>query len=495
MACLAVVFLLTAHTSVRAAEPIARPLEEETMTAILDRDGSDGYTGDFVLIYNPLLENGASVRTGNLTGLVETADSAPVREDIYFETREGLYSAPDPYVTDELRQADGYAFDGDDPWQVGFRRVFSVSPYGELAFEVSAVSERCRVWSPVNPNYGPIEDFDPAYPEILAQEMDRVIPILEDVFGAAPDPRGDGKMNIFCFDFNAPRTLGFVNTGDVYNEVQLSQGIVFQGNNPPMVHINSAVVWQEGDLGLLYLSTAHEIQHSIGIARSGSADFTLWSGKVKTLTEFLSVAAEEVVYPGAGTFHDLAYWYSEATLWEDLAEDDARMYLRSNSKRQSGESLFDWSRDESENYAAMLLLVNFTENRGGTEAFKHILDRWVELTETSVVMADRMHPAQLVWEELGYEDYASFVEDFLLSVLLHEDEGPYRLHPFAGYDAAEFDGVENPFSVMVPIITDKNVTIRLGGYAVIKPVDGVYYPPATASKDACYVGITLKQAG
>ena len=93
---------------------------------------------------------------------------------------------------------------------------------------------------------------------------------------------------------------------------------------------------------------------------------------------------------------------------------------------------------------------------------------------------------------MGYEDYPSFIEDFLLSILLHEEEGPYQLHPFEGYEPTLWNGEENPFSHMKPIITDKGIYIGAGSYAILRPVDGVYYPPATASKDLCYVGISWK---
>lgn len=49
---------------------------EETLTAFLDRDGSDGYAGDYVLVYRPALEGGSKPNEA------------------------------DPYLTDEIRQAD-----------------------------------------------------------------------------------------------------------------------------------------------------------------------------------------------------------------------------------------------------------------------------------------------------------------------------------------------------------------------------------------------------
>ncbi|MBD5085479.1 MAG: hypothetical protein HDT33_10625, partial [Clostridiales bacterium] len=180
------------------------------------------------------------------------------------------------------------------------------------------------------------------------------------------------------------------------------------------------------------------------------------------------------------------WWYSDKAVWEDLVSDGADWYLRNkDSQHQGGWPIFEWNNGR-EDYAKVLLLAHFVENRGGKDAFTRIAE--FGYTDMSDMMS-RM------WEGLGYEDYPTFMEDFLLSILLHEEDSPYRLHPFEGYDPTLCDGEENPFSHLVPIITDKGLYIRAGGYAVLKPVGGVYYPPATASKDLCYVGITLKAAG
>lgn len=49
---------------------------EETFAAFLSRDRSDGYTGDYVLAYRPVLEGG-SVPMGTLDGYVETTTKVP----------------------------------------------------------------------------------------------------------------------------------------------------------------------------------------------------------------------------------------------------------------------------------------------------------------------------------------------------------------------------------------------------------------------------------
>ena len=466
---------------------------EETLTAFLDRDGSDGYAGDYVLVYHPALEGGSKLM-GTLDGLVETTtNQVPSREGTYLQTS-GSYSEADPYLTDEIRQADPcYDLANGDLWQVGFQHIFSIEGMREeMLFQVSAVGERCRIWSPVNPDYGPLEGIDPSYPEQLAQEMDAAIPALEQSFGAIPDVRGDGKMNILCFDFNSPVALGLTSYYDIYDEV-LVNGQTMWGNHLPIAYINTAPLIQGtySELSEIYTAVVHEMEHTIFFAQCGEISSITVSFSKRLFGEFLSVAAQEVVYPGSAIRHNLPWWYSDTAIWEELAADGANVYLRDKKgDRQSGKSLFQYT-GYREDYAAMLLLAHFVENRGGRDFLANITD-YVDADGRG---EDAKKIWKGLWEGLGYEDYPAFMEDFLLSILLHEEDGPYRLHPFEGYDPARCGGEENPFSHLVPVITDKGLYIEAGGYAVLRPVGGVYYPPANASSDLCYVGITLKAAG
>ena len=462
---------------------------EETLTAFLDRNGSDGYAGDYVLVYRPTLEGG-SKPMGTLDGLVETiSNQVPSREGTYLQTTD-IYKEKDPYLTNEIRQADPcYDLTDGDLWQVGFQRIFYVSNWGlpgEMLFQVSAVGERCRVWSPVNPAYGPLQAIDPSYPEQLAREMDVAIPILEQTFGAIPDIRGDGKMNILCFDFDNSLAFGFTSVQDTYDEASIS-GQTLRGNSLPIVHINTAPLLQGtySELSQVYTNVVHEMEHVIFFALEGENGAIAMGYSDFFFTEFLACVAQEVVYPGSSIAHFLPWWYSNETVWEDLVSNDANAYLRNkDGKRRSGQSMFSWS-SEREDYSAVLLLAHFIENRVGKDAFTWIAN--LEYANMSDLISK-------LWEGLGYEDYPTFMEDFLLSILLHEEDGPYRLHPFEGYDTAFCGGAENPFSHLVPIITDKGLYIEAGGFAVLRPVGGVYHPPVTASKDLCYVGITLKAA-
>lgn len=279
----------------------AEPVGEETLTSILDRDGSDGYTGDLVLVYNPMLQGG-SKPMGILDGLVETTENqVPTREDAYLQTTD-IYKEEDPFLTDTARQADPcYDLENGDLWQIGFQRIFHVG-YGlpeEMLFQVSAVGERCRVWSPVNPAYGPLEEIDPTYPEQLVQEMDKAIPVLEQAFGPIPDVRGDGKMNILCFDFNNPIALGFTTYFDIYEEISVN-GQTERGNHVPIAYINMAPFIQGtySKLSDVYTDVVHEMAHTIFAAQNGENGSMTMTISKRLLGEFLAVTAQEVVYPG-----------------------------------------------------------------------------------------------------------------------------------------------------------------------------------------------------
>ena len=114
----------------------------------------------------------------------------------------------------------------------------------------------------------------------------------------------------------------------------------------------------------------------------------------------------------------------------------------------------------------------------------------------------------LIGEVLGYENTQTFFEEFLLSILLHDSdfvEGRYRLEPFAtgnrtrpwtntGEDLGENADAtqrENPFDLLVPIVTEESLSLQQYGYTVIRPKEGVYYPPQDAGAELHYVGFTV----
>lgn len=481
-------------TGPQAAEKTAfLPQREESLTAVLDRDGSDGYQGDFVLIYNPE-ENASTKSTGDLNDLLAVSGKEiPVREGTYLNVTPDLYKEPDPYITEEIRQEDLlYDFEGEDPWGLGFRKVFRllVSEAGtyEMLMKVTAVGEYCRIWSPVNPAFGAIERINKDWPKQLALAMDEQIPVLERYLGTFPDLRGDGKINILCYDRNMPSVYGDTSLAEFYEEVRIN-GIPVKGNRLAAVSINTAPLLQGEyeDVSDLYTNTVHEITHSIFLGKNYPQTDLVVTADDKAFGEFLAVSGQEMVSAGSTLFTFLPHWYADQTVWEDLAEDNAEAYYRNKeSKRQNGQEIIDFYGDR-EDYASYVLLSHFLENRCGVDIFRKLMEQWDYQKNVKV-----NYMVDLIWKEMGYDDYSVFLEEFLLSILLHEDSGRYQLHPFAGYDQAQWDGVKNPFSYLVPIVTEKTVHLHKGAYTVIQPKEGVYYPPQNASPGLRYVGISMK---
>lgn len=473
----------------------------------LDRDGTDGYAGQFVLIYNPTRQYGLS--TGSLEKLVETG-AVPFPEGSAGELQvdEALYREPDPFVTEEVLAADPcYGLENGDQWGVGFQRVFYTQPLSFPAlFQVAAVGETCRVWSPVNPAYGPLEGLDPDYPRQLAQAADEAAPLLDGCFGAIPDVRGDGKANILCYDLNVPVALGMTSECDTFAQARPMGEAERPTNRLPTVHLSTAPLLQGQWEGLDGVTTCavHELQHlrTIGEVYPAGVLEGYWSGESSTakyttnrksamwVTEFLSIGAQEMACPGSALREELPWLYRPSASWSDLMAGGQPYYLRNpGQERLAGGSFLSFTalRDD---YGVLTLLVHFAENRGGPEIFPAVLEKWREMGCTG-------DPVQAVWESLGYESFSAFFEDFILSLLLHDPDfegGRYRLEPFDGYDGTRCGGLEDPFDLLVPVVTESAVSrLDPGAIAIVRPKGNVYAPPKDADQGLKYIGVFLDE--
>lgn len=70
--CLAVTTLAAVLPSSAAAKTQVTPNLINTGDVEIDTDGSDGYSGDYVVIYNPSTSSYGDMSTGNMSGLIET---------------------------------------------------------------------------------------------------------------------------------------------------------------------------------------------------------------------------------------------------------------------------------------------------------------------------------------------------------------------------------------------------------------------------------------
>lgn len=486
-------------------------IESTMRETFIDKNPADGYDGEFVLIYN-VSQTEQSI--GTIEGLIETGAKSFAREkEIKTSADAGVYLHGDSCITEEIRTDEAcYCVDSDIEWQVGSKHVFYLAEKqtktSEILFKVVAEGEYCRVWTPVNPDFLPLEGIDASYPERLAAEVDAFSPVLDEYFGEIPDLRGDGKANILCYYINFAGYCGFTDYRDLLEEFQASRGTQMQkGNALPIVHINTAALTQGviNDFETFASITMHELQHLRTYHRSFSegvldryfvegdsgSGFYAEAYTAGWLGELLSAAAQEMYCYGS-TYRDIPHWYYECSAMTDLIQGEEGFYLkRADAKMQNGSSLVEFN--DTAGYSLCVFLAHFIENRYGTEAFSEILDAWI-------AEGCKGQPIEVIGEVLGYEDTQPFFEDLLLSILLHDSafvEGKYRLEPFAADNSfcheedSGADMIENPFSLLVPIVTEESLSLQQYGYTVIRLKDKVYYPPEDAGTELRYVGFTI----
>ncbi len=456
--------------------------------SVLDRDGTDGYSGQYVLIYNPA-SNPGKISIGPAEGIQKGAESfSTANAACGLPVNASLYTEPDPFVTEELRAAQ-------EKGERSTAKIFKIQemPSGEMAFCITAEGERCCVWSPLNPAYGPLESIDAAYPAMLAASVDEAIARLEESYGTTYE-----TVHVLCHDLNMPEEYGYTSCWDLYDRCYTGMNgehvETVSGNGLPMIHVNTAPLLAEaGSFLTLRDAAVHELSHLMLLEKlfpEGYLEGFVTNGdhqsfymenihSIELLGELLSMAAQETVYPGSALEHVLPWWYAKGAVWSDLSENDAEYYLRNGgSVLQSGGTLLRGI-STREDKAALLLLAHFAHNRCGAEIFPRILTAWQEMGCTGDAV-------QAVLTAMGYSDRQTFFEEFLLAVLLRDSnfaEGKYRLEAFGGREGTD------PFALLRPIVTETQTSIQPGGYIVIRPEGGTYTPADTA-EGLVFIGIT-----
>jgi hypothetical protein len=156
----------------------------------LDFDGSDGYSGDYVVIYNPGTSSYTGVSTGSMAGLIETeiggSKSAPL----------GPSDTDRPYVIDvdgrlaeEAKELPAPERDmqAQVSFNVGDTHTFSIystySPVSSssLQFKVLAKGEHCYIWTPTSTasNVYPLDSIDPSFAQRCADEFDSKFDLMQ----------------------------------------------------------------------------------------------------------------------------------------------------------------------------------------------------------------------------------------------------------------------------------------------------------------------------
>ena len=176
----------------------------------IDDDGSDGYSGDYVVIYNPgTSTSGAS--TGNMTGLIETqVGGSSVNGEINSDPRG--YTIDVDGIIAEANKALDIAPDAIGEtlsFEVGDTHTFSLYssycplPNSSVEFEVLAKGEHCYIWTPTSTadNVYPLDEIDESFAQICADEFDSKFDLMQSSFGNHTNgSQGDGRLNILYYN-------------------------------------------------------------------------------------------------------------------------------------------------------------------------------------------------------------------------------------------------------------------------------------------------------
>ena len=446
-----------------AAAALAPHAADRTPAVTLDTNRLGGYTGDYVLIYNPDTMADSARHTGSIQGMIQ--NEAP---------------PPPPFAADEYGPIDidgevKHHFDHShppvqdgphsDPF-VGSRQTFYVDPFyspnGELRlnFICLAEGEHCVVWgvSPVYENGWPLQDIDEGLAPALAAEFDSKYPLMHEYFGSDSHStwHGDGRINLLCY-----------NIEDGWNGFGAAVGGYFSSDTcmlsaAPTIHVDTYPTITTGS-GAPTLDTAkrvlvHEYAHLITYARTyGSEDW---------LEEVIASAAEEICYPGSCIAPRITEYGN-----------------------MNGASLYDWAGlfgHTEALYARGALFGQYLYSRFGNGIFGSIIDR----------LALGEPPVTAVFSCTG-QTLADLVLGFNLAVLINDTgalDGTYGFATQPGYDPQLY-GIADPYALLQPAMYGGQGCVIFGGGAILARTRyGAYYPPADADPGLVYVGVTITPA-
>ena len=493
-AAFALAFLLTAFCL-----PMGVSARISTGT-LIDTDGSDGYSGDYVVAYNPSTAVSGSLSTGNMTGLIETevggAKAVPAADP---------YA---PYMIDVDAQLAGRAMPGLEKlpvpengtrasYNVGDTRTFMImnySPAGMLMeFKVLYKSEHAYVWTPTSTaeNVYPLDSIDPDYARMAAEMFDSKFDLMQSSFGDHDNgSSGDGRLNLLYYNIDDGWEPGQGYIGGYFYALDLyTAGMpILNIDTYPGVARPSSDGGMISDISYTYSTIVHEYQHLICFSQCGAAD--TW------INECMSAAAEEICFPGSSVYPRIQSWtdhyYSQAQDWDNPPEEVE--YIPEYSL-YNGYSMYDWSNDLPTDdllvlYAQVSLFAQYLYSRFGNTVFHSIMDNMStggglsapNSFQSICLAATGVEPSELV-KNFRVALYANTSPD--------EYGGIYSFSMQPGYDPDEYYGVQDLYDLLCPVVfTGASCSIKGGGAICIKPTGGVYYPPSDAASGLVYVGIT-----
>ena len=469
---------------------------------VIDTDGSDGYSGDYVVIYNPATEASNSKNTGTLTGLIETevgsksasyeADpDTPYMIDVdpYFSELSKEYGAVSPAASTGEPEKTSY--------NVGDTKTFMIMNYSPgsmfLEFKVLYKSEHAYVWTPTStdPNMHPLDAIDPSYAQMAAEMFDSKFDLMQSSFGDHDNgSSGDGRLNLLYYNIDDGWQLGQGYIGGYFYALDLyTAGMpILNIDTYPGVHYTNAAGEEISDISRTYSTIVHEYQHLICFSQCGAAD--TW------INESMSAAAEEICFPGSSVYPRIQSWtdhyYSQSQDWSDPPEEVE--YIPGYSV-ENGYSLYDWSNDLPTDdllvlYAQVSLFAQYLYTQFGNTVFHSIMDNMS--TGGGLTQANSFQSICQAATGVAPADLARNFRIALTANTAHDEyDGIYSFSMQEGYVPDDYYGVQNLYDLLCPVVfTGSSCAIKGGGAICVKPVGGVFYPPSNAASGLEYIGIT-----
>ncbi|MBQ2517835.1 MAG: hypothetical protein II536_03305, partial [Clostridia bacterium] len=356
---------------------------------VIDTDGSDGYTGDYVVIYNPSSSTTSGASTGSLAGKIETEIQQSARPSVKEVLEMNPNYNPDkPFIIDvdaeveENTPADlPEAVETRASYPVGTTKNFTIynySPSGgtSVEFKVLYIGNHCRIWTVTNSSYYPLDGIDTSYAAAAAAEFDEKFELMQVSYGNFRDSNNDGLVNIMFYNIDDGWQPGQGYVGGYFWSADYSY------NSLPMIHIDTypgiTYTNSAGEtvkrLDDCYGTLVHEFQHCI--------NYNVTGGMHSWLNECFSGSAEELCYPGSGLFSRIQSWHNHTwTSRDELYDPPAEYAYSTDIKLNKGGSLAYWNNDDEmtdllNRYAGVMFFSQFLYSKSGTTTvYKAIMDK------------------------------------------------------------------------------------------------------------------------
>ena len=497
--------VLLALAMVLALAPVFAVTEQPergvNSNVVIDDDAAGGYEGDYVVIYNPSTSSSTSYSTGTLTGLIETSVGTGSKAP------EGDKDVPEFYRVDadgiiaERERAEnsryGYIETSGGTrasYNVGDTKSFTISSYNPgsgstLTFKVVAKGEHCYIWTPSQnvTNYYTLDSIDPTYPQLAANEFDRMYSLMNSSFGNHNNgSNGDGRVSLLFYNIDD----GWNGSGGFVAGYFSSSSYSYDGmpiiniDTYPGVYYKTSSGAEGKSMDIAYSTACHEYQHCINYSNTSSMN--TW------LNECFSAAAEEICYPGSSVVSRIMSWedytFSTNNDWLDPPEEHE---YNSSLNLHKGYSLYTWSNslemdDTLALYAQVSFFAQYLFTRFGNSIYLNISNKFKSASgsnrePTAITNATGVNCADLAG-------------DFRIAVTANASDGYYGFYPQEGYDPSMYHDVQNPYDLLSPVVfTGSSCSIKGGGAITVKPVNGVFNPPSGASTSLKYYGITVNK--